>query len=129
MRHTLSLELLSQTLAVCRLGPEAPVPPWASEGALSAVVRTPDELSVVCEARRVPPDVPAVRGWRALRVAGRLDFEEVGILAALVAPLAGAGVPVFVLSTYETDYVLVEEARLAQALEALTAAGHTVRPI
>jgi hypothetical protein len=80
----------------------------------------------VCPAARVPDDVRAERGWRALAVAGPLDFALTGVLAALAGPLADAGVSIFAIATYDTDYVLVRADRLADAVGALRAAGHRV---
>lgn len=90
------------------------------------MTRTIDELSVVCTETSVPPDVLSERGWRALKVQGPLDFSLTGVLAALTAPLAAAAIPIFALSTYQTDYVLVHGRDLTRASEALTEAGHTV---
>ena len=125
--HT--LELLPWRLAVCRLVPEAPFPAWAEGGPFLVCVRTPNELSVICEPDRVPDGVQAERDFRALRVAGTLDFALVGVLAALLTPLAAAGVSVFTLSTFDTDYVLVKEQALGTALSALREAGHHVRTV
>jgi hypothetical protein len=91
-----------------------------------SVTRTPDELSVVCDASAVPDDVRCERGWRCLRVAGAMPFTLVGVLASLTAPIAAAGVGVFALSTFDTDYLLVKESDFARAVEALRTAGHTV---
>jgi hypothetical protein len=105
------------------------LPEWASPGdgdQLHAVVRTAAEVSVVCAAQRVPAGVRAERGWRALAVEGPLDLALTGVLAALAVPLARAGVPIFAVSTYDTDYVLVRSDRLEDALDALREAGHTV---
>jgi hypothetical protein len=121
----LRLALLSDRLAVCRLSPDAAPPAWAAKG-FSSVTRTRDELSVVCLDEAVPPAVRCERGWRALRVAGPLEFGLVGVVASLAEPLARAGVPIFVLSTFDTDYLLVKEERLAEATAALAAAGHAV---
>ena len=125
--HT--LDLLAGPLAICRLPPGAPVPPWAWEGEapLVSVTRTADELSVVCAAAVVPPDVQASAPWRALRVAGPLDLSEVGILARLAAPLAGVGVSLFAVATFDTDWLLVREHALDAAVAALRRAGHVVR--
>jgi hypothetical protein len=90
-------------------------------------MRSGDELSIVCLVERVPEGVMAVRGWRGLRVAGPLDFALVGILAALAVPLAAAGVSIFAVSTYDTDYLFVREQDSETAIRALEAAGHTVR--
>jgi hypothetical protein len=125
----LRLRLLTGELAVARLAPSARLPPWAAvarSGTLVSWTRTPDELSVVCAAAAVPPVVTAERGFRALAVVGPLDFSLTGVLAALATPLAEAGVSLFALSTYDTDYVLVRATQLRLALTALRRAGHTV---
>ncbi|MBN1147864.1 MAG: ACT domain-containing protein [Anaerolineales bacterium] len=120
------LSLLPERLAVCRLAADAPFPEWARPGDLLALVRTREELSVVCNERYVPPEIKAERGWRALQAGGPLDFSLVGVLASIAGPLAEAGVSIFALSTYETDYVLVKESFLERALEALDRAGFLV---
>ena len=89
-------------------------------------MRTAAEVSVVCDAAGVPDGAAAERGWRALTVEGPLDFALTGVLAALAVPLAAAGVSIFAVSTYDTDHVLVRSERLADAVAALRAAGHTV---
>jgi putative acetyltransferase len=112
--------------AVCRLPAGSPVPPWATVGDLFSVTRTVDEVSVVCHERFVPDGVTVERAWRCLRVAGAMPFTAVGVLAALTTPLAGAGVGVFAVSTYDTDYLFVKEADFSNAVAALRAAGHPV---
>ena len=74
----------------------------------------------------VPPDCRAEPGWRCLKVLGPLDFGLTGILASVAAPLAEAGVSVFALSTYDTDYFLLRQADLTTAKRALAEKGHTV---
>lgn len=122
----LTLSLLPDTLAVCRLAPDADVPAWAWAGEPASVTRTRDELSIVCRADAVPRDVRTEGGWRCLKVEGPLDFAWTGILAALTAPLAAAGVSLFAVSTYDTDYLLVKAENLDRAAEALRGAGHRV---
>jgi uncharacterized protein len=123
---TLDLALLPGTFAVARLAPVDGLPAWAAAGILTSITRTPDELSIVCEDGAVPPDVAAERGWRAIRVAGTIDFALTGILASVLAPLAAARISIFAVSTFDTDYVLVREAALDRALAALGAAGHRI---
>ena len=127
VEHHCELRVLPGQLAICRLPADAPVPRLTDAGALVSMTRTPDELSVVCAEEIVPQDVTAERGWRALQVVGPLDFTLTGVLAALAVPLAGAGVSIFALSTYDTDYVLVREADLPRGVAALERAGHQVR--
>ena len=114
--------LLDGLFAVARLDADADVPPWAHRGAFTSITRTPHELSIVCPEEAVPPEVQVEPGWRALKVPGPIPFEQVGVLAGLAAPLAAAGISIFALSTYDTDYVLVKEADLDRALAALGAA-------
>jgi hypothetical protein len=126
--NKLDLQLLAGTYAVSRLSPTEPIPEWA-RGELLALVRTPDELSVVSMAASVPEQIQSESGWRVLRIAGQLDFSLVGILAALAGALAQAGIAIFSLSTFDTDYLLVQELELEHAVRALESAGHRVTPI
>ena len=125
-RRTLTLELVAGRYAVCRLGAGEPLPAWAGGGPFVSVTRTDAELSVVCPEEAVPAAVVAERAWRCLRVVGPLGFGMTGILASLSGPLASSGVSIFVVSTYETDYLLVQERDLERAVDALTRAGHRV---
>jgi hypothetical protein len=121
------IRLLNVRLSVCRLPPAAAVPPWAAEGGeFVSITRTTDELSIVCPEAAVPADVAHEPGWRALKVAGPLDFALVGILASIAGPLAQAGIPIFAVSTYDTDYVLVKNEYTEKAIRAVSDAGHTV---
>ncbi len=127
MDSPLSLRVLPEALSVARLPPDAPPPAWVYTGpGIAAAVRREGELGVVCASDRVPRGVQAEPGWVALEVAGPLDFALTGILAAVAVPLAAAGVPIYALSTYDTDVVLVRAAALDQAITALRAAGHDV---
>ncbi len=126
--RTLTLELVPGTFAVCRLGPTEPLPAWAGAGPFVSVTRTGAELSIVCLQESVPAAVLAEPGWRCLRVAGPLGFGMTGILASLSGPLASSGVSIFVVSTYDTDYLMVQERDLDRARDALTRAGHHVAP-
>ncbi len=120
------LRLLSREYSVCRLpaGSTPPAPPPTAE--LYGVTVTAEEVSVVCAAGDEPSEARVEGGWSALRVAGELDFSLVGILSSLTAPLAEAGVSVFALSTFDTDYLLVRTADLRRASKALEARGHVI---
>jgi aminoglycoside 6'-N-acetyltransferase I len=126
--HRLKLVSLAGSYAVCRLDAAASLPTWAAGGPFVAMIRTADELSLVCRQEAVPADVRCERGWRCLRVADTLDFSLVGVLESLLRPLAEAGVSVFVVSTFDTDYLLLREQNFPDALRALGQAGHVVCP-
>ena len=118
--------LLPKRMAIVWLERDAPMPVWASRGAFTSVTRTPSELSIVCEDDAVPRDVAAARGWRGLMLQGPFPLTQTGIASDFTAVLAGANVSVFVISTYETDFVLVPEKSLEVAIAALARAGHSV---
>ena len=122
----LSLTLLSQRLAVCRLDAGAPLPPWANQGVFVSITRTPEELSLVCPEEAVPDHVLSERGWCCFRVAGPLAFSLTGVLVALAGPLAEARISIFAISTYDTDYLLVREQDLDGAQQILRQAGHLI---
>ncbi|HEX2084329.1 MAG TPA: ACT domain-containing protein [Solirubrobacteraceae bacterium] len=123
----MDLRALPGTFAVCRLEAAEELPAWfALAPPLAAAIRRRDELSVVVGDDRVPPGVRAEHGWRALEVAGPLDFGLTGVMADLAGALAGAGVSVLPLATYDTDVILVRDERLDDAAAALRGAGHTV---
>ncbi|MBZ5702249.1 MAG: ACT domain-containing protein [Acidobacteriia bacterium] len=126
MKKVLKLALLPGRFAIARLAPTAEVPAWAWKGSFVCVTRTPEELSILCEEQHAPVHVHAERGRRLLRVQGKLAFSISGILAALCDPLAAAGIAIFVVSTFDTDYLLVSDQHLDSAIEALEKAGHSI---
>ena len=121
----LQLLVLDGDYCVYRLDPSDPVPEPPGEGLFSAT-RTAEELSVVAPLGSQPESVEAEGPFAALRVAGMLDFSLTGVLAGLCGAIAGAGVAVFAISTYDTDYLLVPRRSLAAAAGALETAGHRV---
>lgn len=138
MPHTLKYIVLPERLAVCRAtGDPQLSDPELSDNAVqgiapvgskfSCLVRTPDEYSFVCEESLLGPDREGLLvegGWLALKLEGPFPFAMAGVLASFIQPLAEAGIPVFAISTFDTDYVLIKNENLKQALTALAAAGH-----
>lgn len=123
----LRLILLEERYAVGRLAAEAEAPRRVPGDRLFSLTWTGGELSVVCPQERLSPGCECESGFRALEVEGPLDFALVGVLSRLTAALAVAGIPVFVLSTFATDYLLVREERLGEAITALEGSGCAVR--
>ncbi|WP_306204860.1 ACT domain-containing protein [Actinoplanes sp. RD1] len=126
----LDLDLLPDDYAVCRLPGGSALPPSLSTGPddknVISVTWAPDEVSIICPSDRVPPGATHEAAWRCFRVAGQVDLALTGILASLVQPLADARVNLIAFSTYDTDYVLVPQVRLEEAIGTLTAAGHRI---
>jgi len=125
-KRTFELSLFPKLFSICRFSGDAAVPEWAWQGSFCSVTRTPEELSIVTEREAVPAGVRGAIDWRVLKVHGPFELSEVGVLASLVAPLATGGVSVFTISTFDTDYLLVQTAQWPAAQAALQEAGHTV---
>lgn len=123
---TLTLLGVAGRFAVCKLPPGQEVPAWATAGDVFSVTRTGGELSVVCRQELVPTGTHAQAGWRCLRVAGAMPLTAVGVLASLTTPVARAGVGVFAVSTFDTDYLLAKAEEFPRAVAALRGAGHVV---
>jgi hypothetical protein len=121
------LSILPETFAICRLDKEARIPDWALAGSFLSITRTLEELSVVCPQIHVPEGIKRDEGWRCLKVEGSLDFSVSGVLASLTMPLAHEGISVFVVSTYNTDYLMVQGKDLEKTITVLSHYGHQVR--
>ena len=116
--------ILNGSYSVCRLDHANSCPEWASKSTgFVSITKSDNELSIVCPTDSVPDDLDRIEsGFRVLRVAGPLPFDLVGVVSAITRPLADARIPVFVVSTFETDYILVREIDLSDAVTALRGA-------
>jgi hypothetical protein len=127
-RSALKFSRMPGQFAVCRLPPDAQLPGWAWSAPFSSVTRSKDELSIVCSANSVPEEHQPKSPWVCFKIEGPFSFSEVGILASVICPLAEKGVPIFAISTFDTDYVLVGEEHAGIALQILRDAGHEFLP-
>lgn len=120
----MEIKMLEQEFAVCQVRDYTQVN-WAAEFCFTG--KTDEEYSLVCATGDVPANV--IRrddGWKAFRIQGVLDFSLVGILSRIAALLAENGIPIFAISTYNTDYVLTKAEHCEKALDALKQAGYTI---
>ncbi|SNY28002.1 hypothetical protein SAMN06265827_111124 [Orenia metallireducens] len=116
----LTLTVMAAELAVSRLDESSEIPNWAAASEFFSITRTEDELSIVSSKEDVPVGIKSEAGWRALKVEGPLDFSMVGVLASMASPLAQKGISIFVISTYDTDYILVKKEDLREAIRVLS---------
>jgi uncharacterized protein len=123
-RQQLKFRWLPGSYAIVRLGPDAPIPEWATKGEFTSVTRTADELSIVCPADNVQADVRSPHSWICLKLEGPFPFSQTGVLLSFIEPLSANGIPIFAISTYDTDYVLIQEEFTRIALDTLQQAGH-----
>jgi uncharacterized protein len=127
-RYRLKFRWLSGPYAIVRLPPDVPVPDWATKGDFTSVTRSVEELSVVCPADSLPADVRSEHHWICYKLEGPFPFSLTGVLLSFIEPLSENGVPIFAISTYDTDYVLVQEEFAGMAQQALHEAGHELWP-
>jgi uncharacterized protein len=122
--HKLKFRQLRVSYAIVRLAPDAAIPAWATKKEeFTSITRTADELSIVCPAGNVPPDFPPHR-WICFKLEGPFSFSQTGVLLSFIQPLSDNGIPIFAISTYDTDYVLIQEELAGAALDLLQKAGH-----
>ena len=95
--------------AIVQLAPQATVPEWVNRGEFTSISRTADELSIVCPANHLPPGVATDHHWICLKLEGPFPFSMTGVLLSFIEPLSSRGIPIFAISTYDTDYVLIQE--------------------
>jgi hypothetical protein len=121
------LTLLAETFTLHRMGPNAEVPASVLHSPFFAITRTDDELSLVLLDWIEIESEKSEKGWACFKVEGPLEFGLVGVLAGISSALAQAGVPIFALSTFDTDYVLVKREQVQVARDALISAGYQVK--
>ncbi len=124
MDHILHIRFVPGRYAVSQLPADAEVPRWLNGPGFKAVIHSDDEVTVVCLEDRVPLDVTSEKGWACLRTIGPFPFEAAGIVQALITPLSGNGIGVFVVCTYDGEHVLIPASEAEKAVQCLEAAGH-----
>jgi uncharacterized protein len=124
MSQQLKFQQLPGLYAIVRLASDAAIPAWATKGDFTSISRTTDELSVVCPAENVPQDIPSPHRWISLKLEGPFPFSQTGVLLSFIRPLSENGIPIFAISTYDTDCVLIQQENLGAALDLLRAAEH-----
>ena len=126
-RHCLKFRTLRARYAIVRLEADAPVPDWAIQGEFNSISRTADELSIVCPTANLPAGIHSPHRWICLKLEGPFPFSLTGILLSFIQPLSDNAIPIFAVSTYDTDYVLIQEEFSEKALVLLQQAGHKLR--
>jgi len=123
-RHRLKFRRLPGPYAIVRLASDSPIPIWATKGEFNSITRTTDELSLVCPTENLPPEVHSPHRWICLKLEGPFPFSMTGVLLSFIEPLSTNGIPIFAVSTYDTDYVLIQEEWAGAAIAGLQHAGH-----
>ena len=124
MPQNIKFRRLSGEYGILRQAPDAPVPEWAVKGNFFSVTRTDEELSIVCPVENFPRDVVFDPRWTCLKLEGPFPFSQTGILLSFIEPPSNNGVPIFAISTYDTDYILIPQEHINRAVDLLREAGH-----
>jgi uncharacterized protein len=124
MPQTLKFRQLPRPYSIARLAPNAAVPEWAIKGEFTSITRTADELSIVCATENVPTEIVPGPRWVCLKLEGPFPFSQTGVLLSFIQSLSNNSIPIFAISTFDTDYVLLQEEFFGAAIDALQKAGH-----
>jgi hypothetical protein len=116
----LTMKLLKEKYGVVRLDKTDLIPEWAKNSEFYSITKTEDELSIVCSQNRIPGDVKCESDWRILKVEGTLDFSLIGIVSSISTVLAQKKISIFAISTYDTDYILVKDKDIENAINSLS---------
>lgn len=122
----LVLSTLDGLFAICKLNPQTKIPNWALKGEFYSITRTSEELSILCPQKIIPDEITSVGRWRGLKIEGPFQFTEIGILNSITAPLASVKISLLSISTFDTDYVFIQDDQFEDALLILAANGHEV---
>lgn len=127
LRQQLGFRRLPDAYAIVRLPADSPFPSWAAKGEFTSITRTADEVSIVCPSAILPTDIDSPHRWICLKLDGPFPFSVTGVLLSFIEPLSNNGIPIFAVSTYDTDYVLIQEQFAGAAIAELQSAGHELR--
>lgn len=123
----LKIRLLQGIYAVCQISNREKVPSWVEEKGFFSVTKTEDEISVVMLQDKISKEIKAEKDWRILKVEGTLEFSLIDILAKISSVLAENQISIFVISTFNTDYILVKEEKIEKAMAVLNLEGYEIK--
>jgi uncharacterized protein len=120
--------LLKGDYSIYRLKKDSAIPSWVSESDFCSVTRTKEELSIICKDAGIKADIDirTDRSWRILKINGPLDLSLIGIIADISNLLKDNKIPVFTISTYDTDYILIKFQYLSETISVLRNAGYKI---
>ena len=120
------LSTIQDRFAICQLAPHSSIPEWAYSSGFFSITRTDEEISIICPEVNVPENIISNYGWRVFKIEGQFNFDEIGVLNSITTPLAKAQISLLTISTYNTDYILIQESYYDQARLILKSAGHQI---
>ena len=125
-QRQLQLSLLKDKYGICTLPNNAPIPDWALTQSLASITRTEKELTIVCRLEILPSQYQSGLNWRCFKIDGSFDLNQIGVISSISSTLADAGISIYVISTYDTDYFLIQEQNLEQTISTLSDIGHNI---
>ena len=125
-QRQLQLSLLKDKYGICTLPNTAPIPDWALTQSLASITRTEKELTIVCRLEILPSQYQSDLKWRCFKIDGSFDLNQIGVISSISSPLAHAGISIYVISTYDTDYFLIQEQNLEKTISVISSSGHYI---
>jgi hypothetical protein len=122
----LKLTSLPGNFSIFQIDPVIGIPLWAQQGEFFSITQAADELSIVCEDKYIPDSINREKNWRVLKIEGPFNFDEIGILNSITTPLARANISLLAVSTFNTDYILIQDSHFIEVVDILKNDGHKV---
>ena len=126
IHRKLKLSLLKDKYGICTLSSTDQIPEWALKASLVSITRTKKELTIVCRQDVIPSQCQCDLNWRCFKVDGSFDLNQIGVISSISLPLAEAEISIYVISTYDTDYFLVQSEKVEQTVSILSGCGHSI---
>jgi hypothetical protein len=120
----LKLSLLPQTYAICSFPPDFTFPAIDAVSSILSITKTSKETTIVCDENRIPGDCRKSENWKCIKIEGSFDLDAIGVVAGISKPLAESRISIYVVSTYDTDYVLIKAKDIDRAVSCLSKCGH-----
>lgn len=116
-------KILNGLYSICRLNKEDKIPDWVNKSEFYSITQTDNELSIVCHQENVPVSVKSERNWKIIAIDEELDFSLIGIISKISTLLAENNISIFVVSTFDTDYILVKQENFDKTVKLLETIG------
>ena len=120
----IKLKILDNVFTIHRLSADTFIPPQIYKSEFYSIVKTDDEVSIVCDSTIQLPAEETNTGWKCIKFIGPLDFSLTGILSGISTVMADSKISIFAVSTFNTDYILVETSKIKKAKQALIESGY-----
>lgn len=124
--NKIRIVILEEIYSICRLEKNDTIPDDITKSNFYSITSSPKEIFLVCEQKFIRDGMKVEKDWKVLKIDSILDFSLIGIISKISTILADAKISIFVVSTYDTDYVLIKKSNLEITVRVLEENGYEI---